>query len=153
MIDKRYYVVKDKKDKSITYFEYDKIDGYDITPKKNVKIEDAINVNKIVIINPTLANKVAKKKIDLKFRKLVELLNIIFESDDDTGEAYHQGLDEVERLKEELIDKYKKYLDSEEYDTMEKKLGILEHELKIRLFYLEKDKAYEEEREIGRKSR
>ena len=153
MIDKRYYVVKDKKDKSITYFEYDKIDGYDITPKKNAKIEDAINVNKIVIINPTLANKVAKKKIDLKFRKLIELLNIIFESDDDTGEAYHQGLDEVERLKEELIDKYKKYLDSEEYDTMEKKLGILEHELKIRLFYLEKDKAYEEEREIGRKSR
>ena len=153
MIDKRYYVVKDKNDKSITYFEYDKIDGYDITPKKNAKIEDAINVNKIVIINPTLANKVAKKKIDLKFRKLIELLNIIFESDDDTGEAYHQGLNEVEKLKEELIDKYKKYLDSEEYDTMEKKLGILEHELKIRLFYLEKDKVYEEEREIGRKSR
>ena len=153
MIDKRYYVVKDKKDKSITYFEYDKIDGYDITPKKNVKIEDAINVNKIVIINPTLANKVAKKKIDLKYRKLIELLNIIFESDDDTGEAYHQGLNEVEKLKEELIDKYKKYLDSEEYDTMEKKLGILEHELKIRLFYIEKDKVYEEEREIGRKSR
>ena len=153
MIDKRYYVVKDKNDKSITYFEYDKIDGYDITPKKSAKIEDAINVNKIVIINPTLANKVAKKKIDLKFRKLIELLNIIFESDDDTGEAYHQGLNEVEKLKEELIDKYKKYLDSEEYDTMEKKLGILEHELKIRLFYLEKDKVYEEEREIGRKSR
>lgn len=153
MIDKRYYVVKDKKDKSITYFEYDKIDGYDITPKKNAKIEDAINVNKIVIINPTLANKVAKKKIDLKFRKLVELLNIIFESDDDTGEAYHHGLNEVERLKEELIDKYKKYLDGEEFDTMEKKLGILEHELKIRLFYLEKDKVWEEEHEIGRKSR
>ena len=102
MINKRYHIVKDKEDKSITYFEYDKIEGYDISPKKSAKIEDAINVNKIVIINPSLANKVAKKKVDLKFRKLVELLQIIFESDDDTGSAYHQGLDEVEKLRQEL---------------------------------------------------
>ena len=87
MITKRYHIVKDKEDKSITYFEYDKLDGYDLSPKKSVMIEDAINVNKIVIINPSLANKVAKKKIDIKFKKLVRLLNIIFESDDDTGTA------------------------------------------------------------------
>ena len=151
MIDKKYFVVKDKKDKAITYFEYDKIEGYDMSPKKSVKIEDAINVNKVVIINPSLANKVAKKKIDLKFKKLVEILNIIFESDDDTGTAYREGLDEVERLRQELKDKYKKHLSSEEYDLMEKKLGILEHELKIRLFYLEKE--YSKDYDIGRKSR
>ena len=44
-------------------------------------------------------------------------------------------------------------LENDEYDIMDKKLGILEHELKIRLFYLEKEKEYQEEREIGRKSR
>ena len=70
MLDKKYYIVKDKNDKSITYFEYDKIEGYDLAPKKGVKIEDAINVNKVVIINPTLAAKVAKKKVDLKFLML-----------------------------------------------------------------------------------
>ena len=88
MLDKKYLIVKEKNDKTITYFEYDKIEGYDLSPKKGVKIEDAINVNKIVIINPSLAQKVAKKKLDLKFRKLVQLLNIIFETDDDTGTAY-----------------------------------------------------------------
>ena len=36
---------------------------------------------------------------------------------------------------------------------MEKKLGILEHELKIRLFYLEKENVYEMEQEKGRKSK
>ena len=55
MISRRYHIVKSKEDKSITYFEYDKLDGYDLSPKKSVKIEDAINVNKIVIINPSLA--------------------------------------------------------------------------------------------------
>ena len=153
MINNRYHIVKDKEDKSITYFEYDKIEGYDMSPKKNVKIEDAINVNKVVIINPSLANKVAKKKVDIKFRKLVEMLNVIFESDDATGSAYHQGLDEVERLRQELEDKYKKHLTDDEYDIINKKLGILEHELKVRIFYLEKEKSYEEEHEIGRRSR
>lgn len=153
MLDKRYHIIKNSEDKSITYFEYDKIEGYDMSPKKNAKIEDAINVNKVVIINPSLANKVAKKKLDIKFRRLVELLNTIFESDDDTGTAYHQGLDEVERLRQELMDKYKKHLSDDEFDVMDKKLGILEHEIKVRIFYLEKEKEYVEEHEIGRKSR
>ena len=153
MLDKRYHIVKNNKDKSITYFEYDKMDGYDLSPKKGVKIEDAINVNKVVIINHSLASKVAKKKIDIKFRKLVQLLNIIFETSDETGDAYHQGLDEVERLKEELHDKYKKHLDSDEFDTMEKKLGILEHELKVRLFFLEQQLEYDKEREVAKEGK
>ena len=66
MLDKKYLIVKNKNDKTITYFEYDKMEGYDLSPKKGIKIEDAINVNKIVIINPSLASKVAKKKLDLK---------------------------------------------------------------------------------------
>ena len=43
----------------------------------------------------------------------------------------------------ELINKYKKHLQESEFDTMEKKLGILEHELKVRLYYLEQQ--YEKE--------
>ena len=147
MLDKRYHIIKNKEDKSITYFEYDKMEGYDLSPKKGVKIEDAINVNKVVIINPTLANKVAKKKLDLKFRKLVGLLNVIFETDDETGTAYHQGLDEVNRLRMELINKYKKHLEEIEFDVMDKKLGILEHELKVRLQFLEQQYHFENVKE------
>ena len=145
MLDKRYHIVKNKDNNTITYFEYDKMDGYDLSPKKGIKIEDAINVQKIVIINPTLANKVAKKKIDLKFRKLVKVLNVIFETDDETGSAYREGLDEVSRLRMELINKYKKHLEESEFDTMEKKLGILEHELKVRLYFFEQQFSYQNE--------
>lgn len=153
MLDKRYLIVKNKNDKAITYFEYDKMDGYDLSPKKGIKIMDAINVQKIVIINPSLANKVAKKKVDLKFRKLLQLLNTIFESNDETGSAYHQGLNELEKLRQELIDKYKKHLEADEFDTMEKKLGILEHELKIRLFLIDKQLEYDKEREISKEGK
>ena len=153
MLDKKYHIIKNKEDKSITYFEYDATNGYLLSPKKGIKIEDAINVNKVIIINPSLANKVANKKLELKFRKLVSLLNIIFETDDDTGTAYHQGLDEVNRLRMELINKYKKHLTEDEADTFEKKLGILEHELKIRLHYLEQKLEYDKENVKEGKSR
>lgn len=137
MLDKKYLIVKEKNDKSITYFEYDKMEGYDLAPKKGVKIQDAINVNKVVIINPSLAQKVAKKKLDLKFRKLLQLLNIIFESDDDTGTAYREGLNEISKIRLELNNKYRKHLEEEEATLMEKKLDILEDEIKVRLYYLE----------------
>ncbi len=155
MLDKKYFIVKDKNTNAITYFEYDKMDGYDLSPKKGVKIEDAINVNKVVIINPSLAEKVAKKKMDVKFRKLLQLLNIIFENDDDTGTTYNEGLNEVSKLRTELINKYRKYLIEEEFNLMEKKLDILEQELKVRIYYLEQtyQENYERENEIGRKSR
>lgn len=136
MLDKKYYIVKDKDNKTITYFEYDNMEGYDLSPKKGLKIEDAINVNKIVIINPSLANKVAKKKTDLKFRKLLQLLNVIFESDDDTGTAYYEGLNEISKLRLELNTKYRKHLEKEESNLLEKKLDILEEELKTRIIYL-----------------
>ena len=139
MLDKKYFVVKEKNSKVITYFEYDKMEGYDLSPKKGVRIEDAINVNKVVIINPSLAGKVAKKKLDLKFRKLLQLLNIIFETDDDTGTAYYQGLNEVSKLRMELLNKYRKHLEEEEANLMVKKLDILEQELRVRIYYLQQN--------------
>lgn len=157
MLNKKYLIVKGKNDKTITYFEYDKMEGYDLSPKKGMKIQDAVNVNKIVIINPSLAEKVAKKKLEIKFRKLLQLLNIIFESDDDTGSAYHEGLNEVSKLRMELLNKYRKHLEEEYVSLTEKKLDILENELKVRLYYLEKQyqNTYENqnENEMGRRSR
>lgn len=155
MLDKKYLIVKEKNDPSITYFEYNNMEGYDLSPKKNVKIKDAINVNKIVIINPTLMNKVASKQVNLKFKRLLQLVTIIFENDDETGSAYREGLNEISKLRLEAKTKYYKYMKDEEISIIEKKLDILEQELKLRLYYLEQNYKYnyENENEIGRRSR
>ena len=142
MLDKKYLIVKEKTDSSITYFEYDNMQGYDLSPKKNVKIKDAINVNKVVIINPSLMNKVATKQINLKFKRLLQIITVIFEDDDTSGNAYREGLNEISKLRLEAKTKYFRYMEQEEIDMIEKKLGILEHELKLRLFYLEQQYQY-----------
>lgn len=142
MLDKKYLIVKEKNDSSITYFEYDNMEGYDLSPKKNVKIKDAINVNKVVIINPSLMNKVATKQINLKFKRLLQLITVIFEDDDTSGNAYREGLNEISKLRLEAKTKYFRYMKQEEVEMIEKKLDILEHELKLRLYYLEQQYQY-----------
>ena len=48
--EERFLVIKNKDSKEIKYFEYEKIKGYNITPKNNVKFEDAINVFESVVV-------------------------------------------------------------------------------------------------------
>lgn len=148
-ITNRYLVVKGKDKKEIKYFEYDKINGYDIKP--NVKIKDAIHVNRMILINPSLISKMAEKKIDKKFNTLLQLLRIIYESDDDTGSTYQEALNEIERLRVEANNKYRKYMEEEKYEVFLRKLSILELDVKTRLEMIVK--SLEEERSMGGKGR
>ena len=146
---KNYYIVKDNKDKSITYLEYDKLSGYDITPK-NVKIKNAIDVNKMVIINPGMISKMVTKKVNLKFERLLKFVNVVFDEEDPSGEGYRQALTEITKLSLEYFIKYKNYMVKEQLELLEKKLNILERELKIRLLYLEQVNSYNYEDNLAK---
>lgn len=134
----KYFVVKDKKDYSITYFEFDKVHGYDLQPR-NVKIKDAVDVNKMIIINPSLIEKLAFRKVDLRFQRIVKLLMFVLsgENDDDTGSTYHEALNEINKFRLEYLVKYKNKLKETDFVEFNKKLDILEGELKNRLYYLQ----------------
>ena len=131
MSDVRYLVVKEKDKKTVTYFEYDKLDGYRMTPKnKNIKLRDAINVNKMVIINPSFIEKLINKKINSKIKTLINMISSIYESDDDDpAGSLMQALNEVEKFKREMINKYLNYMSKEQVDLLEKKINILETEV------------------------
>ena len=142
--DIKYYVVKDNKNKTITYFEYDKMKGYDITPKSNVKIKDAINVNKMIIINPSMINKMVIKKLNNKFEKLLKIITLIYEEDsDDDDVGYRHALNELEKLRMEMLNRYKEHMSKEEELLFLKKLEILETELKLRIQIID-SKVYEQ---------
>lgn len=131
MSDVRYLIVKDKKKKEIAYFEYDKLNGYNMTPKKkNIKLKDSINVNKMIIINPSFIEKLINKKINNKIKKLIDLISIIYESDDeDPAGSLMQALNEVEKFKREMINKYMNYMTKEQIDILDKKVQIVEKEV------------------------
>lgn len=146
-INQKFLVIKNKDEKEIKYFEYDKVKGYNITPKNNVKFQDAINVNKMILINPSLIEKMIDKKVKRKFNYLINMLSCLYDSDDTSGEGLYLALDEAEKFRMELINKYKKYMKEEKFELIEKKISILEDELKLRIKYLvlEQEKEHSKE--------
>ena len=131
-INQRFLVVKNKDSKQITYMEYDKIDGYRVNPKNHVKFQDAINVKSMVLINPTLIEKMVDIKARKRFNNLINLLAVIYEDDDSSDDGLRLAKDEAEKFRQE------------------NKLAILEDELNLRMQYMINAK---EEKEKEGKSR
>lgn len=140
-----YLIVKEKDKKEITYFEYDKLKGFNMTSKnKNIKLKDAINVNKMIIINPSFIEKLINRKINNKFKKLIDLLSNICDSEDDPSGVLMHALNEIEKFKRELINKYVEYMNKEQLKLLNKKIQILEHEVTMRIYYLTEKKEIHE---------
>lgn len=150
--EQKFLVVKNKDSKEIKYFEYDKISGYNIKPNPKLKFQDAINVNKMILINPSLIEKMVDKKIKRKFDYLINLLSVVYENDDDTGEGLKLALDEAEKFRIELNNKYRQYINEEKFDLLQKKIAILEDELYLRMQFV-LDKVNNLEKEEKGKSR
>lgn len=134
MSKKNYYLKRDSKSGEITYMEFDKIKGYNITPKSD--IYDGIKVDKIVFLNPSFSEKIIKKKIDIKIRKLLRELKTINEDDDEgtSADSIRETLMEAERLKLNIIKNYCKYLGIDYQTLTLKKIQIIINQLRIRLY-------------------
>lgn len=150
-VKSRFLIVKEKKLKDTKYFDNSKIGGYNLTMKKGVHFADAIDINRVMIVNPVFIDKIASEKINSKFNKLINMMQIVCEvgDEDETGEGYKIALDEAGKLKMELYNKYKKYISDQKLDLMIKKIEILEDELKLRLDLLLNENILNEEIEKG----
>ena len=145
--EQKFLVVKNKDTKEIKYFEYDKVKGYNIKPKNSVKFEDAINVDRMILINPSLIEKIVDKIVKRKFNYLINMMSIVCEADDENGDGLELALNEAEKFRNELCNKYRKYIADEKFELLEKKIAILEDELRLRLKYLflNKEEIYNKE--------
>lgn len=121
-----YFISRDMQSGEVVYIEYNK-DGYKISPK--AKKKDAIEVNKIIFVSPKLTEKLIKKKINNKISKLLLELNTFYDENDEDSESeetrVRDMLKEAERLKLNIINNYKKYLDSKYTGLSLKKIQII----------------------------
>lgn len=144
MSEKHYYVNKKNSNKEIIYLDYDKLKGFDFSPKNNIKY-DGIVVNKMVIIKPSMIEKVLKRKIKKKLDLYLKLIiKFIESSDSDNGDAIREALNDLTRYKSIIAHKYKKYLDEKYLRVLIRKIALLEYELNSKLIYTN-EINYEEE--------
>ncbi len=133
-----YLIVKEKNKKSAIYFEYNKINGFNMTPKnKNIKLKNAINVNKMIIVNPSFIEKIVDKKINKKLIQLINLIiNISDNDEEDPASSLMYSLNEVEKFKREVLNKYLAFLNKKQLEKLDQKIKYLEQEVTMKAYYV-----------------
>ena len=127
---KQYFISKKNYNGEVVFVNYDKVNGYKVNPKNNFPYE-GIKVNEMIIIKPSLIDKIIKRKIKkhLDFYLKVIIDNIDNDSDDDTRIA----LDDLARYKKIIKERYSIYLDKKYMELLNKKISVIERELQNNL--------------------
>lgn len=115
-----------------------KLRGFQVTPKNKVPYE-GIKVNQMTVIQPSLIEKVLKRKIKNRLDSYLQYIIHLMEGDDEDGEGIRIALDDLERYKGIIRHKYYLYLDQKYIDLLLKKIALLERELKMKNYYYEEE--------------
>ena len=122
----KYILIKKNKFKKISVFNYE--DSFDMSKKK-----DKERIGVIRFYNDKIIADVIKKSIDNRFKKLLELIALIEEGDSDPSHGYIFCLDEASKFKQEMINKYNRFLKKTQIEFIDKKIELIEKELKNKL--------------------
>ncbi len=109
------------------------------TTKKVYKIND-VNISNLIIYHKKLAYQIALEQVNKKFKKLMLILPELLISDDEDGEALRQALNHIERFRQIIKNKYRKYLKQKDLETMSKQLMILQKEAETRFIEIQNNK-------------
>ena len=123
-----YKIDKDNNvDLKLNYYNVN-IEGLKVTPSGTTA--DSMKVTKITIADPELSNNYAKRKINKKIDKLIEMMLKVLNDPDTSDEDTGMVLDEISRLKGIIFNKYKEHMKIEEYKNLLSKIIILEEQFK-----------------------
>lgn len=130
------YSINKEKKKSKKKVEYDfvNIEGFFLPTKNKAFKISGQTVREIKIIDKGLAQPVVSRKVQKLYSKLILLLtDLLVSSDGDDGEAFREALNQIERFRQEIKNKYRAYLTKKELEHMAKQLSIIQKEAKTKL--------------------
>lgn len=123
------YVISESNEKMKLMYYSVKLVGLDVTPKndsKNVKIK----AQKVIIVDPKLRESYIKQRINKKIDKVIDFMIKILNDDNTSDDDAGMVLDEVNKLKGIIINKYKEHLRVNEYKAILSKIFLIEDEFK-----------------------
>lgn len=128
---KKYSVVRSTLKGNIELFN---IDCNGINPKNNAKRTDMISVKNLKIVDSYLNENVIKNNIEKKIEKLLMLIMKVLDTESTDDDIL--VLDEAERLKSLIINKYKKILGEDYVKNILKKIDYIVLHFKSSKIYI-----------------
>lgn len=137
------YIVKEEKINNILPTKII-IEGFLLPSRTNKFTIDGQKITNIIIINKKLASPFVTKIVIKKYQRLIRKLTELFISDEDPGTTMNEVLNEIEKFKNEIKRKYRKYLKRKELEKMSNELKFLRQEAKRKqaeLYYSTNEKT------------
>ena len=128
---------KKNKNKLVDKTELIELDGFIMGSKNKTYKIGGNEVRDIKVVDTKLAASLVNMQVSKKYQKLINYLTELLVDDDDSGDTYREALNQIEKFRQEIKNKYRKFLKQKELETMSKKLVILQKEANKRLFEIQ----------------
>ena len=110
----------------------EELSGFKMIANKGLTISNVI-VKDLEIYDKKMANYVVTKQVLKKYNKLIANLTELLISDDDTGDSFRHALNQIEKFRLEIKNKYREFLKRKELEMMSKQLTLLKKEADRRM--------------------
>lgn len=124
-------VVIDKNNEHLMY-KINKIDGYKFRPRKKIK--------NLIIVDKEFINKILTKKIKKDINRTIKTVKLMLDSNVTIINDCNIMIEEINRLLNNIENKYRKYFDEFDYFELIKELYILNMELDLKKKLIETNK-------------
>ena len=124
-------------------------DSYNFLPNNKIKKSDLASISKVMIVEPTFIDKIARQNVEKKIAILMKQANIVLNDEtDDEGAMYVLG--EIDRMQGLLLTQYAKYLGMEYVSLMQIKLEALKNGINTKMMAKMNIQNFETKRGRGR---
>ena len=132
-------IKKENNNNEIVYINGE-LKGYDFNPKDSSN--NNLKINQIVIVNPT--DKILTIKFKQKYKRILMITLSILNGaiEDTTTGDIEIVLDEIAKMRDILLNKYKKFLKKEKERVFLEQLRGLENSLRAKLFEIREYELY-----------
>ena len=144
-MENTYTIVKESYNGEKVYIDYSKINGFKFTPKNSFRYK-GVRVNSLLVVKPSFIEKLLKKKVKRKLDFYLNYIISLMDDDEEDGSGLNEAYNDLQRYKSIVEYKYRKYLEQKYINLLLKKIDILEHELKMKMLYLQEEVYEMEER-------
>ncbi|MBQ8131680.1 MAG: hypothetical protein IJ193_04235 [Bacilli bacterium] len=136
-----YSVSKKKNNNKLDNFEILNLDGFLMSSKNGFKIHNQV-IKDIRIVDSDIAHRIVADRVKIRYEKLIEYLTDVLTGDDDSGDSMHEALNQIERFRLEIKNKYRHYLKKLELQKMSKQLMTLKKELEKEILEIEEARIH-----------
>ena len=124
----KYIIEKNNEDVKLMYYNVN-ITGLSISPK-NESNSVSIKAKEVTLVDTNLQDAFIKERINRKIDKIIKFMLRILNDEGTTEDDTGMVLDEINRLKGIIINKYRKFMIESEYKSILTKLILIEEEFK-----------------------